>query len=136
MSLRIEDAPLPALNDVLLAHGGFDVVAGRFSLYLELALRDVTVEGYMKPIIQEMDVYASEQEKEKGIVRKIYEALVGVAGTVLRNQPRDQVATRIPIRGRLDDPQVSRFSAVLGIIRNAFIEAVTPGLEQRRAERR
>jgi hypothetical protein len=135
-SVRIEPTPLTALNDVLRAYGDFDVTRGEFELYTELSVRGTSVEGYVKPIIHDMDVYDSEQDAEKGIFKKAYEAIVGAGATVLRNQPRDQVATRVPISGRLDDPNLSTVQAIVGLVRNAFIEAIRPGLEQNRAARR
>ena len=31
----------------------------------------------------------------------------------------------IPIRGRLDDPQIQLWPTVLGVVRNAFVEGIT-----------
>lgn len=135
-SARVEHTSLTALNDVLRSYGDFDVNAGDLSLYSELTVHGPRVEGYVKPIVQNLDVYDAKQDAEKSVFRKAYEALVGAGATVLRNQPRDQVATRIPISGRLDDPQLSTLQAVFGIVRNAFFKAVLPGLEQNRAARR
>jgi hypothetical protein len=135
-SARIEHTPLTTLNDVLRSYGNFDVNAGEFSVYTELSVNGPTVQGYVKPIIKDLDVYDPQQDAGKSLFRKVYEALVGAGGTVFRNQPQDQVATRIPISGRLDDPHLSTVRAIVGIVRNAFIQAIRPGLEQDRAARR
>jgi uncharacterized protein DUF748 len=132
LQLKIENTDVTTLNDLWRAYGKFDVAAGRFSLYSQLGVHDGQVSGYVKPIFQDLDVYASEQDAQKGIARQAYEAIVGGAATILRNQPRDQVATETSLSGSLDDPNASTIQAVGGIVRNAFFQAVLPGLDRRR----
>jgi hypothetical protein len=135
LALRVEDTRLPALNDVLRTHAGFDVVAGTCSVYSEMTLQDGMLDGYVKPIIQDLDVYETQQDRPKGVGGKLYEAIVGVGGTVLRNPLRGQVATKIEVSGRLDEPHVSTWKAALGIFRNAFFR-IQPGLEEGRTGHR
>jgi hypothetical protein len=132
LDLKIEHADVTTLNDLWRAYGKFDVAAGRFSLYSQLGVHDGQVSGYAKPIFQNLDVYASAQDAQKGIARQAYEAIVGGVATVLRNQPRDQVATETSLSGSLDDPNASTLQALGGIIRNAFFQAILPGLDRRR----
>jgi hypothetical protein len=40
---------------------------------------------------------------------------------------RNAVATVIPIKGRLDDPDVQLWPTVLGVVRNAFVEGISSG---------
>ena len=40
---------------------------------------------------------------------------------------RNAVATVVPIKGRLDDPDIQLWPAVLGVIRNAFVEGISSG---------
>jgi hypothetical protein len=69
------------------------------------------------------------QDKNKPMVRKVYERLVGGAAKVLENRPHEQVATRAEISGRLDNPQVSVVDVILRLVQNAFFKAIVPGLE-------
>jgi hypothetical protein len=133
-ALWIERAGLPAMNDLWRAVGGFDVQRGSFSLYCELAVHQGRIEGYVKPFFYDLDVFDAGEESA-GVGQKVYEALVGGAATVLENRSRDQVATETPISGRLDDPRTSTWRAVVGLVRNAFFQAVVPGLERYRAGR-
>jgi len=50
---------------------------------------------------------------------------------VLQNRPRDEVATRIEISGRLDDPNASIVDTIVGLVQNAFFKAILPGFEAR-----
>jgi len=49
---------------------------------------------------------------------------------LLKNRRRDEVATRVTISGRIDGPQFSTWEALFGLLKNAFINAVTPGFEK------
>jgi hypothetical protein len=133
-ALRIERADLPVMNDLWRAVAGFDLERGSFSLYCELSVRQGWVEGYVKPFFHDLDVFDAGEESA-GIGQKLYEALVGGAATVLENRSEDQVATETPISGRLDDLRTSTWRAVVGLVRNAFFQAVVPGLERSRARR-
>jgi hypothetical protein len=131
MKLRVEEVPLEKLNDVLQAKAGIDVVKGRLSIYSELGVRDGRVEGYVKPLFSDMDVYDPAQDEKKGPFKQLYEALVGAGSTVLENR-RDEVATVADLSGPIENPDASTLDVVLGLLRNAFISAIRPGLEPRR----
>ena len=88
MDVRLESVQLVELNDLLRATGGFDVVAGRFSFYSELAVQDGRVDGYVKPFIEGLDVYDRRQDKDKGLGGQAYEALVGCGGDRAREPDR------------------------------------------------
>ena len=49
---------------------------------------------------------------------------------ILKNPPRDEVATKVDVQGRIDQPQTSTLQAIGNLLRNAFIKAILPGLEQ------
>ena len=55
---------------------------------------------------------------------------MGALATVFQNQPRDQVATVTPISGELDAVDPDAWRSIVLLLRNAFIEAIRPGLEQ------
>ena len=48
---------------------------------------------------------------------------------IFKNQSKDQFATRVPISGTIGDKSMSPVEAILGILRNAFVEAYKPSLE-------
>ena len=59
--------------------------------------------------------------------------MVGIAAKTLKNRPRGEVATVVPISGRVDRPQVGRWEAVGGLLRNAFVQAIHPGFDPQRS---
>jgi uncharacterized protein DUF748 len=137
MAVQIDEADLRTMNDLLRAHGKFDVSAGRFSLYTELHAKNRQITGYVKPLFQDMQVYDPSQDRDKGVLRKAYEAVVGQVSKVLQNRPRDEVATKVDISGRLDNPNASIIDTVVGLVQNAFFKAILPGFdaEARRSRR-
>jgi hypothetical protein len=118
------------MNNLWRAYGNFDVVGGLFSFYTELKVKNGLVSGYVKPIFKDVDVYDPRQDKNKGLFRKIYEGLIGGISWLLENPPRDEVATVIPVSGKLENPQTSMWEAIVGLIQNAFFKSILPGFEK------
>jgi len=131
LAVEIQETDLKTMNDMLRAYGNFDVTAGRFSMYSELSVRDRRMTGYVKPLFQDMTVYDSRQDRDKNVLRKVYEGVVGGVARVLQNRPRDEVATRVEISGPLENPNAGIIETVLGLVQNAFFKAILPGFEAR-----
>jgi hypothetical protein len=128
LTVQIEETPLTAMNDLFRAYGNFDVVGGKFSFYSELQARNGKIEGYVKPLFTDMDVYARAQDAGKPILHQVYEGLIGGVAELLRN-PNADVATNADISGRIDQPNVSTLQIVLRLIKNAFFRSILPGFE-------
>jgi hypothetical protein len=130
MKLAIEATDLRTMNDMLRAHGKFDVVAGVFSFYSELAVKNAQIRGWVKPIFKDVQAYDPAQDRDKSAMKKLYEKVVTGVAKVMKNVPRKEVATEIDISGRLDKPQTSTFQAIVNLIQNAFIKAILPGFDR------
>ncbi|MBE0598472.1 MAG: DUF748 domain-containing protein [Desulfuromonadales bacterium] len=129
LQIGVVDTRLPAMNDLLRAYGNFDVVAGFFSFFAELKVRGGHIEGYMRPLFRDMEVYDRRQDEDKGLFQKLYEGVIGAISGLLENTPRDEVATQVEISGPLDDPDMSTLQIIAGLVRNAFFQAILPGFE-------
>jgi hypothetical protein len=129
LAVQIDETDLTTMNDLLLAHGKFDVTAGQFSLYSELQARQRQITGYVKPLFQDMTVYDPKQDRGKNVMRRAYEAVVGGVSKVLENRPREEVATRVELSGRLDSPNPSIVDTIVGLVQNAFFKAILPGFD-------
>ncbi|WP_434456191.1 DUF748 domain-containing protein [Stutzerimonas urumqiensis] len=130
--LRIADVQLTRLNDFARAYANFDFKSGTGDLVVEVDVVDSQLDGYIKPLLHHAEVFDWQQDVEqqdKGFWRNVWEGLVGAAESVLQNQPKDQVATRVELDGSLKDPEVSPFQMFVAILRNAFIEAFQPRFE-------
>src|ERR1700682_4142595 len=131
LAVEIQETDLKTMNDMLRAYGNFDVNAARFSMYSELSVRDRRMAGYVKPLFQDMTVYDARQDRDKNVLRKVYEGLVGGLSHVLQNRPRDEARTPLRISGPLDKPKAGVIETVVGLIQNAFFKAILPGFEAR-----
>ena len=116
------------------AYGGFDIAPGEFSVYSELQVKNGAIAGYVKPLFRGIEVgNDGPGAAEKGLRRRLYEGMVGVSAKILRNRPRGEVATVVPISGRVDRPLISRWEVVGGLLQNAFFKAIHPGFEPQRS---
>ena len=130
LSIRITDVSMPSMNDVFRAYGNFDVAAGEFSFFSEMAVHDGAITGYVKPLFKDITVYDPEKDKDKTFTHKVYERVVGGVAKILKNRSREEVATRADISGRLDNPNVKPSEVIIRLIQNAFFKAILPGLER------
>jgi hypothetical protein len=130
LTVSVEKASLPAINDLLRAYGKFDVTAGTFSVYSEVRVRNSRIDGYVKPLFENVKVYDPQQDKKKPVLRKLYEKVVGGLSHILENRPRDQVATVADLSGSIDDPNTSAWEIAVRLVSNAFVKAILPGFER------
>jgi hypothetical protein len=129
LDLAIEATDLVALNEMLQAHGNFDVASGTFELYSELVVQDGRIDGYVKPIFGEVNVYTAAQDRKKNPFKRLWEGIVEGVGNLLENK-RDEVATVADLSGSVSDPKSSNLKVVMGLIENAFFDAILPGFER------
>lgn len=128
--IDIDGTDMRTMNDLFRAYGNFDVAGGRFSFYSEITVRKGMLNGYVKPLFQEVNVYDRRTDREKGLFRQLYEGLIGGISWLLQNTPRDEVATRTTISGKLSDPRTSTLQIISGLIQNAFFKSILPGFER------
>ena len=128
LNAEIRNTNLVLLNDFLKAYGNFDVNRGTFSLYTEMAAKDGKFVGYVKPIITNLKVLGP-QDKHDSFFHKIWESIVGAAGFVFKNQNKDQLATKVTIKGDFKNPQTKTLEAIWEVLRNAFIQALMPSID-------
>jgi len=128
MSAELNNTNLVKLNDFFQAYAKVDVNDGRFGLYTEVAAKDEQFKGYVKPVLKNLDVLGKEDRKDN-LLQKLWEAVAGGAGKLFENKNKDQVATKVPFQGRLDDPKTNVWVAITNILQNAFIHAIQPSID-------
>jgi hypothetical protein len=125
--LELNNVDLTQLNDFIKAYAKFDVQDGTFSIITEMSVVDKKIEGYIKPFFENLDVFSIKEDlgdDETSIFQKAWEALVGLGSEIFENQPKDRVATEVPIEGSLESPDPSISTTIWNVFRNAFIEAI------------
>ena len=128
LNARITNVNMVLLNNFFRAYGKFDVSKGNFGLYTEFAAKDGAFNGYVKPLIKDLDIV--EFNKEEGNLGQIlWETVIGTVAEIFTNQPKDQFATKIPIQGKFENPDANLWTAISYVIRNAFVNALKPSVD-------
>ncbi|HSC15964.1 MAG TPA: DUF748 domain-containing protein [Gammaproteobacteria bacterium] len=128
IDLSIEGAQLVDVNPWLREFLKVDAEMGVFSMYAELAAAEGRFEGYVRPILEDPK-FIDARDEEEGPFRTAWEGLVNLAAKVLENREEEQVATQIPLRGEIEDPDVDVLTAMANLLRNAFVAAFSHSLE-------
>ena len=127
MATEVQKFQLASLNDLLEWQTGLHFTDGSFSLYSEASAADGGFKGYIKPLIENLK--ATNAGEKKSVGQKVKVAVVNVAAKIFENRKTDEVATKVPFEGRFENPKSSIWDAVINLLRNAFIEAIKPGLD-------
>lgn len=127
----VTNLDMTAINSFLRAYGKFDVERGIFSLYVSVAADDGKYEGYAKVFFQNLNVFEWNKERGKNILEVFWDAIVGGTAMALKNHPKDQLATKVPISGSYTNKtSIGVWSATGTLLQNAFIQALVPKLDQ------
>jgi hypothetical protein len=125
---ELKDMDITKLNDFLSAYGKFTVRQGTIGIYTEAAAKDGKIAGYTKPIIRDLRVVNWQEDKAHPL-KLAWEALIGAVNWVVKNKGKDQLATRVEFAGDLKDPDVNTWYIIGQMLRNGFIQALYPALE-------
>jgi hypothetical protein len=127
--LKFEGVDLTKLNDFSNAYINVDFEAGTFNLYSEMAADSGYLQGYVKPLMENVKVLDLEKEEEDKFFKKVWEGVVGFVTEIFENQKEDQFATKIPLQGNLNNPDAGIWPTIWNIFSNAFIEAFNKDID-------
>ncbi len=129
LNLKMDTLSLTKLNELTRAYAGFDFEQGTLTVAAEMASSEGNFEGYVKPIFNEMKILKLESDAKEGPIHVVWEGLVGGLSKLLRNQPRETFATKIPLSGRYEDPRPDVLPTIGNVFRHAFVEAFEGDIE-------
>lgn len=128
LNAEIAHLDMVGLNDFLKAYGNFDVRKGDFSVYAEFAAKEGAFGGYVKPLMQDLDIV--QWEKEEGDFPQIlWETVVAGGAEIIQNQKKDQIATKVNIENTFENPDINLWRSVSYVLRNAFLQALYPSID-------
>jgi len=130
LKIAVQGTDLPSLNDLFRSFGRFDVAAGKLSVYSEVAIKDGDINGYVKPMFANLEVYNYQKDKTSPITHQAKELLIGGASHLFKSHRTSQIASDIDLKGKLTSPNVDTWQALGQVMRNAFIEAILPGFDR------
>jgi hypothetical protein len=130
MKLEVASIQLAELDDFLRAYVGVDAERGRFDLTSRVVSDDGHFDGYVEPLLHDVDVLKLDEEpKEHGLFATLWEATVGGAAEALENQREDQLAARVPLHGSFEKPVVGVWGALVSLFENGYVEALQPRMD-------
>lgn len=129
MNAEWKNTNLVKLNEFFQAYAKLDVNSGSFGLYTEVAAKEGTFTGYVKPLIENIDVLGKEDRKDN-VLRQAWEAISGTVTEIFENQSKETFATKIPLEGKIENPKANIIFAILQILENAFISALQPTIDR------
>jgi hypothetical protein len=125
---KLEGMNLANLNNFIDAFAKFDIKSGEISIYTEAAAKDGKITGYTKPIIKHLKVLNWEKDKEKPL-KIAYEAVVEAVAWIFKNHNKEQLATKVDFEGNIKKPDIDIWELIGQVLKNAFIQALYPSLE-------
>lgn len=128
LKLDLKEVDLTALNDFLEAYANVDVSAGTFQLYLEVNAADGAFDGYLKPFADHVE-FENLSDKSKGPLRRFWEAIVSGVTSIVENEERQQIGTRIPFSGEFGSTEVGIWPTIANLVRHGFGRALFEGLD-------
>jgi len=127
LAAELEALQIKTFNDFLRAYANLDAEKGTFAAYTEISAKDGGFKGYAKPFVKELQLM--NWKDDDGIVKKAWEAIAQGVVKLLENDPKDQVASRVPFSGRIENPSADLGTTILTLLRNAFVQALQAGIE-------
>jgi hypothetical protein len=131
LDLRLLGLDLTTTNDLIETYGGFNVKRGLFDMVLDVQSDSGQLTGYVKPLFRNMVVFDLLRDvQEDNPVQVFWQAVVGGVTGIVTNYNRNQLGTLIPFTGELETPKIDFLATLGNVLRNAFIRAYLPRLEQ------
>jgi hypothetical protein len=98
---------------------------GSIDLFVEFQAKNGAITGGVRPVLKNVKI----KPEDDGLGDRLKAWAADKALNLFSDRvpDRNAVATTIPIKGRVTEPQAQLFPTVMGIIRNAFVEGVTSG---------
>jgi len=133
LNMAVENVDVPHVNPWLRQYLKADAKSGDFDLYLEVASANGRYQGFAKPMLENVQFLSSEDlpEKEKNPLKTLWNATLQLAAEIFENQPRQQVAARVPFSGTVAGAQTDILATIASVLRNAFVGAFARSIEDR-----
>ncbi|MBO0932179.1 DUF748 domain-containing protein [Fibrella aquatilis] len=123
-NLKFTDLQLVKLNPIAREYANVDFDKGSMSVFSEMAMNNGKLNGYLKPLTKDMTVFRLKEPGEHRTIGRFFTELLAQGATeVLENKKRDQVATRVPLTGDINNINTPIWPTIFGVLRNAYVSA-------------
>ncbi len=128
-TFRVHSLALPPMNDFIKSYGHFDVKNGSLSLVSEMKVENRQIQGYVKPVFEDLQIFSLQQEDLKNPGEAGWEAVLGLGIELFENQENEQMTLKVPLKGTLEAPQPNVAATVLQTFQYAFQDAIEEKLQ-------
>jgi hypothetical protein len=122
---QIEGLHVSELFDFIEPKTELQTPKGTMDMYAQFTAKEGRFHGGVKPVLKDVEVRPAEPGLWTKLKGWFADTAVEVASE--RAPAGGAVATVVPIEGRLTDPKLQLWPAVLGVVRNAFVQGVASG---------
>lgn len=129
LNLALTNVDMTSLNQFLEAYAKANVKRGTFDVLVEMYGEDGRFEGYVKPLMKDLDMFEL-KEDAKNPLKLAWQAILAGVVKIFKNHPKDQVATKIPISGTFDKKGIDLWTTLGNVLRNAFVHAFSPTFDR------
>jgi hypothetical protein len=100
-------------------------VSGVINLFAKIKARNGVLQGGVKPVFENLELRPGDDDLGTRLKTFLADTAIEILSDDIPN--RDAVATVIPIKGTLDQPDVQLVPTILGVVRNAFVVGLAQG---------
>jgi hypothetical protein len=129
-AVAVDSTPLTTMNELLRAHGKFDVTKGSLEFYSEISVAKGQMVGYAKPIIKDIRIYDPKQDGNKSVLNQLWQLILTGASKVFENRKTEEIATRAKIAGPVGETSANAWEMIGAAWENAFVSAIRPGFDR------
>lgn len=128
MDIELKKLELTKLNKLFLAYAFFDVEKGEFSVFSEIDIEKGELSGYVKPFIDDLDIVNFQNDKQKTL-NLFWQGLLGGSSKLIKNWSHDEIASKIPLKGSLNNPDVELLTSIGNIFYHSFLHKFKPMID-------
>lgn len=106
---------------------GLNAPHGTIDVFAEFVSEGGRIDGGVKPLLKNIEIRPTGTGRWNRLKAWLADKTVELGSD--RVGDRNAIATVIPIKGKLTDPDLQLWPTVLGVVRNAFVRGVTSGFD-------
>jgi hypothetical protein len=123
--VALDGLDLRDLHGFLAEKSDLQAVRGELEAFADFRVRNGKLEGGVKPVLRNLEIRAAGNNVFDRMKAWFVDKAVDIAEDDVPG--RHAVATVIPLRGKLSNPEAQLWPAALGVVRNAFVVALESG---------
>jgi hypothetical protein len=122
----------PDIDALLVSDTDLKPTQGSIDLYADFQARDGKLNGGVKVLAENLELAPGRKDLWTQVKTWLADAAIDVLGKKDQDPEAPQakeVATIVPIKGTVDDPNAQPWPTILGVVRNAFVAGLERGFK-------